>query len=154
MPALEGAGLPVKGATIKIILKGPDGSSRPLTICRERGRKDSSIKLVEWCVSAVRLLNILKRQSPGWWPDQICVFDFRAHTHSLSLSHTHRVPKPTRKPEQTLGVDQSQSHISLACAAATGPAASISDTNILCADIILNDRQEAGKQRFKPPSKR
>ena len=50
--AVKGADLPVTGATIKIILKGPDGSSRPLTICKERGRKDSSIKLVEWCVSA------------------------------------------------------------------------------------------------------
>ena len=72
--------------------------------------------------------NILKRQifsnvrysqtlsqSPRWLPDQISVCLTFVHTFTHSHTHTHRVPKPTRTPEQTLGVDQSQSHISRTC---------------------------------------
>lgn len=42
-------GRPVKGADIKIILKGPEGASRPLTISKDRK------KLVEWVPKPSRL---------------------------------------------------------------------------------------------------
>ena len=81
--AVKGADLPVKGATIKIILKGADGSSRPLTIFRERGRKDSSIKLVEWFkkYSQTSESRMVTRSN-------LCMSDFRAYTHSFSHTHT------------------------------------------------------------------
>jgi len=59
LPLAGVKGRPVKGAEIKIILKGPEGASRPLTISKDRK------KLVEWVPKPSRLPSTTSSQERG-----------------------------------------------------------------------------------------
>ena len=56
LPLAGVKGRPLKGAEIKIILKGPEGASRPLTISKDRKR------LVEWVPKPTRLPSTEKQE--------------------------------------------------------------------------------------------